>query len=43
MYDIDKRANTNLISKLYDIAPDLHEVHEITSNNFHQYNKKTRN
>ena len=32
MYDIDKRANTNLISKLYDIAPDLHEVHEITSN-----------
>ena len=31
MYNIDKRQKTNLISKLYDIAPDLHEVHEITT------------
>lgn len=31
MYNIDKKQKTNLISKLYDIAPDLHEVHGITS------------
>jgi ectoine hydroxylase-related dioxygenase (phytanoyl-CoA dioxygenase family) len=31
MYGIDKQQKTNLISKLYDVAPDLHEVHSITT------------
>ena len=31
MYGIDIKQKTNLISKLYDITPDLHEVHEITA------------
>ena len=31
MYGIDKQRKTNLISKLYDVAPDLHEVHSVTT------------
>ena len=32
MYEQDKKFNKNLISKLYDIAPDLYEIHEVTTN-----------
>lgn len=32
MYEQDKKFNKKLISKLYDIAPDLYEIHEITTN-----------
>jgi len=31
MYILDKKYNKNLISKLYDIAPDLYEIHAITT------------
>lgn len=34
MYQLDKNKNLNLISKLYDIAPDLYEIHEVTTNKF---------
>ena len=31
MYSLDKKYNKNLISKLYDIAPDLYEIHAVTT------------
>jgi len=32
LYSVDKKLKTNLISKLYDIAPDLHDVSEVITN-----------